>query len=140
MYGPWLLSGVRKLDVICVLGRARRYCAPGHFSKSQQKNPISIFVGNEFQTRALFTSKSRVICLERYPLHTEIYLWDMNSDLRLTNSFKFKIKVLSVQLYELVRFQGLIMMMRWFGSGYGLLESPCKCGIEPPGSISHGVT
>ena len=23
--------------------------------------------------------------------------------------------------------------------GYGLLESPCECGIEPPGSISHGV-
>ena len=21
----------------------------------------------------------------------------------------------------------------------GLLESPCECGIEPPGSISHGV-
>ena len=20
-----------------------------------------------------------------------------------------------------------------------LLESPCECGIEPPGSISHGV-
>ena len=26
-----------------------------------------------------------------------------------------------------------------FGSGYGLLESICECGIEPPGSISHGV-
>ena len=25
-----------------------------------------------------------------------------------------------------------------FGSGYELLESPCKCGSEPPGSISHG--
>jgi hypothetical protein len=22
----------------------------------------------------------------------------------------------------------------------GLLESPCECGIEPPGSISHGVS
>ena len=22
----------------------------------------------------------------------------------------------------------------------GLLESPCHCGIEPPGSISHGVS
>ena len=21
----------------------------------------------------------------------------------------------------------------WFGSGYGLLESSCECGIEPPG-------
>ena len=21
-----------------------------------------------------------------------------------------------------------------------LLESPCECGIEPPGSISHGVS
>ena len=28
----------------------------------------------------------------------------------------------------------------WFGSGYGLLESPCECGIEPPGFISHGVS
>ena len=27
----------------------------------------------------------------------------------------------------------------WFGSGQELLESPCECGIEPPGSISHGV-
>ena len=27
-----------------------------------------------------------------------------------------------------------------FGSGQGLLESPCECGIEPPGSISHGVS
>ena len=25
-------------------------------------------------------------------------------------------------------------------SGQGLLESPCKCGIEPPGFISHGVS
>ena len=24
--------------------------------------------------------------------------------------------------------------------GRGLLESPCKCGIEPPGSLSHGVS
>ena len=23
---------------------------------------------------------------------------------------------------------------------YGLLESPCECGIETPGSISHGVS
>ena len=22
----------------------------------------------------------------------------------------------------------------------GLLESPCECGIEPPGSIIHGVS
>ena len=21
-----------------------------------------------------------------------------------------------------------------------LLESPCECGIEPPGSVSHGVS
>ena len=28
----------------------------------------------------------------------------------------------------------------WFGSGCGLLESPCECGIEPPGSIRHGVS
>ena len=28
----------------------------------------------------------------------------------------------------------------WFGSGYELSESPCESGIEPPGSISHGVT
>ena len=27
----------------------------------------------------------------------------------------------------------------WFGSGLGLLESPCVCDIEPPCSISHGV-
>ena len=26
-----------------------------------------------------------------------------------------------------------------FGLRKGLLESPCECGIEPPGSISHGV-
>ena len=26
-----------------------------------------------------------------------------------------------------------------FGSGLELLESPCLCGIEPPGSISHVV-
>ena len=24
--------------------------------------------------------------------------------------------------------------MGWFDSGWGLLESPCECGIEPPGS------
>ena len=28
----------------------------------------------------------------------------------------------------------------WLGSGLGLLESPCECGIEAPGSISHGVS
>ena len=27
-----------------------------------------------------------------------------------------------------------------FGSGYGLLESPYECGIEPPDSISHGIS
>ena len=27
-----------------------------------------------------------------------------------------------------------------FGSGLELLESPCECGIEPSGSISHGVS
>ena len=28
----------------------------------------------------------------------------------------------------------------WFDSTQGRsLESPCDCGIEPPGSISHGV-
>ena len=26
----------------------------------------------------------------------------------------------------------------WVDSG--LLESPCECGIEPPGFISHGVS
>jgi hypothetical protein len=26
-----------------------------------------------------------------------------------------------------------------FGSGWGLLESPCEFGTEHPGSISHGV-
>ena len=29
--------------------------------------------------------------------------------------------------------------LSWFGSGYGLLESPCECGIELPGFISHEV-
>ena len=27
-----------------------------------------------------------------------------------------------------------------FGSGYGLLENPCECGIESPSSISQGVS
>ena len=27
----------------------------------------------------------------------------------------------------------------WVDSAQELLESPCECGIEPPGSISHGV-
>ena len=27
-----------------------------------------------------------------------------------------------------------------FDSGMGLLESPCECGIEPPGSISLVVS
>jgi hypothetical protein len=27
-----------------------------------------------------------------------------------------------------------------FDSRYGLLESPRECGIEPPDSISHGVS
>ena len=27
-----------------------------------------------------------------------------------------------------------------FGSGQGLLESPCGCSVEFPGSISHGVS
>ena len=25
----------------------------------------------------------------------------------------------------------------WFASEYGLSESPCECGIQLPGSISH---
>ena len=35
-----------------------------------------------------------------------------------------------------------INMRYWvlFGSGWGLLEIPCKCDIESPGSISHGVS
>ena len=28
----------------------------------------------------------------------------------------------------------------WFGSGEGLLENPYQFDIEPPGSISHGVS
>ena len=30
----------------------------------------------------------------------------------------------------------------WVGFGlvWGLLESHCECGIEPPGSIGHGVS
>ena len=28
----------------------------------------------------------------------------------------------------------------WVDSAQGLLESPCECGIEPPGPISHGVS
>ena len=31
------------------------------------------------------------------------------------------------------------MVFGWFGSGKELLESPCECGIEATGSISHGV-
>ena len=27
----------------------------------------------------------------------------------------------------------------WFGLGLGLLETPCECDIERPGSMSHGV-
>ena len=27
-----------------------------------------------------------------------------------------------------------------FVSAYGLLESPCECGFEVPGSINHGVS
>jgi hypothetical protein len=27
-----------------------------------------------------------------------------------------------------------------FSSGYGLLEGLCECDIEPPGSISDGVS
>ena len=26
------------------------------------------------------------------------------------------------------------------GSEQGILQSPCTCGIEPPGAISHGVS
>ena len=33
-----------------------------------------------------------------------------------------------------------ILEFDWFDSGYGLLESACECDIEPPGSISHGVS
>ena len=28
----------------------------------------------------------------------------------------------------------------WFDSAQGFLESPCKCGIEPPVFIKHGVS
>ena len=35
---------------------------------------------------------------------------------------------------------GLIRGIGLIRSGYELLESPCECGIEPPGSISHGVS
>ena len=31
-----------------------------------------------------------------------------------------------------------IIVDNWVDSG--LLESPCECGIEPPGFISHGVS
>ena len=32
-----------------------------------------------------------------------------------------------------------VNQMGWFGSGCGLLESLCECGIEPAGAISLGV-
>ena len=28
----------------------------------------------------------------------------------------------------------------WVDSAQGLLECSCECGIEPPGSISHGIS
>jgi hypothetical protein len=31
-------------------------------------------------------------------------------------------------------------MRNWVDSAQRLLESPCECGIEHPGSISHGVS
>ena len=31
-----------------------------------------------------------------------------------------------------------VIIIEEFGSGQELLESPCECGIVPPGSISHG--
>ena len=35
---------------------------------------------------------------------------------------------------------GISTEFGWFDSGYGLLESPSECGIEPPGHISHGFS
>ena len=35
-----------------------------------------------------------------------------------------------------------VNMRNWidFSSGWGLLESPCECGVESPGPISHGIS
>ena len=41
-----------------------------------------------------------------------------------------------MDLKEICQFEEL----SWFDSRYGLLESHCECGIEPPGSISHGIS
>ena len=30
--------------------------------------------------------------------------------------------------------------LSWFGSGWGLLEGLCECGIEPPGFRNHGLS
>ena len=35
------------------------------------------------------------------------------------------------------RYRGQYEELGRFGSGYGLLESACECGIEPPDSINH---
>jgi hypothetical protein len=33
---------------------------------------------------------------------------------------------------------GIIGELGLFGPGRGLFESPCKCGLEPPGPINNG--
>ena len=33
-----------------------------------------------------------------------------------------------------------INLRNWFDLDMDLLESPCECSIEPPDSISHGVS
>ena len=45
--------------------------------------------------------------------------------------------VTSIIFYNFYRYQ--CGELGWFDSGYELLESPCECGIEPPGPITHGV-
>ena len=45
------------------------------------------------------------------------------------DSIRMNLKEIGINVREL----------SWFGSGQGLLESPCECSIEPAGSISHEV-
>ena len=73
---------------------------------------------------------------------TYVYLYNVLISTKYTVLIKAKLNnIISLLLQFLPKIRSQQMISSGIkGSGQELLKSPFECGIEPPGSISHGVS
>ena len=122
-----------------------------------EKVSMKITKFNILVLAGIFTvEKYSVVCMDRYFILFSCADYKWNSEyyppLQGTvckSVLTARVKPRNKQNYKLLQF---VIISKWylknryqyeelgrFASGYGLMESPCKCAIDPPGSISHVV-